>query len=174
MNWPLPDDGWQFREAPQPAGEVDGDVRLTYRVADALLADDRTRNQRVSVEVQNGVVLLGGTVRDQPAAELVTALVRRVPGVRDVCNAMRTRVRTTVEPDRESEAFDKIVAALSIEEAPPRAGRPAQPVLVLLVATVLLVLGGLVLSLGWPGALIACGVGAGLLEMGLRRRKKRG
>lgn len=186
MNWPMPDDRWNFQGARRPAPQVDGDVRMTYQVADALLADDRTRNQRISVEVQNGVVLLGGTVRDQQTAEVVTALVRQAPGVRDVCNAMRTRAKTTLEPDdvalatsghRESEAFDEIVATLSPREGPshPRAEatwRMPGQVRLFLVAVVMLLLGWLVMKLGWPGVLIACGVGAVMVEIYARRRRK--
>src|SRR5687768_837201 len=99
MMWPWPDDGWGFPDSRRPHPEIDRDVRLTYEVADALLADDRTRQQRVTVEVQNGVVLLSGTVHDQHTAEAVTALIRQVPGVRDVSNTMRIRVRRRLESD---------------------------------------------------------------------------
>jgi hypothetical protein len=186
MMWPLPDDGWYPQGSRRPHPGVDGDVRLTYEVADALLTDDRTRRQRITVEVQNGVVLLSGIVHDQRTAEVVAAVVRQVPGVRDVCNSVRTRVKETSETDngavatsgrRESEAFDEIVAALSLRDGPsyPPAGpsrRLPGQALLLLVALILLPLGWLVLKLGWPGLLIACGVGAVLVEMSSRRRRK--
>lgn len=186
MMWPLPDEGWGFPGARRPHPEIDRDVRLTYQVADALLADDRTRNLRVTVEVQNGVVLLSGTVQDQHTAEVVTAVVRQVTGVREVCNAVRTRVREAFNADegalatigqRESEAFDQIVAALSNRDDPSdsAAGSPKWPSgreRLLLVAAVLLLLGWLVMTWGWPGLLIACGVGAGVVEMNSRRRRR--
>jgi hypothetical protein len=187
MMWPLPDDGSGFQGARRPPAEIDRDVRLTYEVADALLADERTRRLRVTVEVQCGVVLLSGTVHDQQTAEAATAVVGQVAGVRDVCNAVRTRARTAPEADRgalatsgqrDSEAFGEIVASLSLHDGSP--GPPAAPrrrlpgtTQLLVVALILLPLAWLVLTLGWPGLLIACGVGAVMLEMNARRRAKR-
>lgn len=163
MMWPWPDDGWGLPGAQRPPRSVHPDVRLTYEVADALLADDRTRRQRITVEVQNGVVLLSGTVPDRRTADVVTAVVCAVPGVREVSDTMRGG-------RRESDTFDEIVAALSPRAEPTRRipGRGR----VLLVAVVLLLLGWLVMSLGTPGVLIAIGVGAAMLEMTLRRRRK--
>jgi hypothetical protein len=179
MMWPLPDEGWGFQGAQRPPESVDRDVRLTGEVADALLADERTRQQRVTVEVQNGVVLLSGTVPDARTAEVVTALVRQVPSVRDVSNTMRTRVKEALEPDegalatsgqRESDSFDEIVATLSPREESTR--RMPGQVRLFLVAVLLLLLGWLVMKLGSPGVLIACAVGAVMLEMNFRRRRK--
>jgi hypothetical protein len=182
--WSLPDDGWGFQGARPPRPDIDRDLRLAYEVADALLADDRTRRLRVTVEVQHGVVLLGGTVHDQHTAEVATAVVRQVPGVRDVCNALRTRVTAAPEADggalatsgqRESEAFDEIVASLRDDSSGPSAGpsrRLPGRTQLLLVALVLLPLAWLVLTLGWPGLLIACGVGAAMVKMNARHRRK--
>jgi len=89
-----------------------------------------------------------------------------------VCNAMRTRVKETPDVDegslatcgqREFEAFDEIVATLSPREAPgdPRAEstwRMPGQIRLFLVAVVVLLLGWLVMKLGWPGVLIACGL----------------
>jgi hypothetical protein len=186
MMWPLPGDGWNFQGARRPGRGDDADVRLTYEVADALLGDERTRRQRVTVEVQNAVVLLSGTVQDQQTAEVVIAVVRQVPGVRDICNSLRTRVTETPEADhgalatsgqRESEVFDEIVAAMSPPETsshPRESSTRRMPgqAHVLLVAVVLLLLGWLVMKLGWPGLLIACGVAAGMVEMRVRRRRR--
>jgi hypothetical protein len=163
MMWPWPDESWGFPGAQHPPRSVHPDVRLTYEVADALLADDRTRHQRVTVEVQNGVVLLSGTVPDRRTAEVVTAVARRVPGVRDISDTMRGGHR---EPD----AFDEIVATLSARV--DATGRMPGRGRVLLVAVVLLLLGWLVMKLGTPGVLIAVGVSAAMLELTLRRRRK--
>jgi hypothetical protein len=121
---------------------------------------------------------------------VVTALVRQVSGVRDVSNMMRTLVKETLEADegvlatsghRESDAFDEIVATLSTREStreatsyPPAESTWRMPgeVRLFLVAVVLLLLGLLVMTLGSPGVLIACAVGAIMLEMSLRRRRK--
>jgi hypothetical protein len=179
MMWPWPDESWGFPGAQRPPRSVHPDVRLTYEVADALLADDRTRRQPVTVEVQNGVVLLSGTVPDRRTAEVVTALVRQVPRVRDISNTMRTRVKQALEADegapatsghRESDAFDEIMATLSPREE--STGRMPGQVRLFFVAVVVLLLGWLVMKLGTPGVLIAVGVSVVMLGMTLRRRRR--
>jgi hypothetical protein len=79
---------------------------------------------------------------------------------------------------RESEAFDEIVASLSLHDGSP--GPAAGPsrrlpgrTQLLLATLILLPLAWLVLALGWPGLLIACGAGAVMVGMNARRRKNR-
>jgi osmotically-inducible protein OsmY len=64
------------------------DVRLTYEVTQRLQADARTRDPRITVEVQNGVVIHDGTVGDTEVKQLAADTARDTPGVRDVCNAL--------------------------------------------------------------------------------------
>jgi hypothetical protein len=98
---------------------------------------------------------------------------QRNPEVCDVCD---TELATGGR--RDSESFDEIVASLSTSggaaSRPATASRRASGRARLLRTSVLLLLlGWLVLELGWPGVLIACGVGAGMVEMHVRRRRNR-
>jgi osmotically-inducible protein OsmY len=66
MVWPWPDDG-SIPYGGRPARRAeDADVRLAREVTDKLLTDDRTRRQRIVVDVQDRVVLLTGVVDTRP------------------------------------------------------------------------------------------------------------
>ena len=83
---------WPYTEFPFTGGGPDpddADTRLASLVAQRLSADWTTRRQQITVTVQNRVVILAGLVAD-PATRLVAAeLAWDVPGVFDVCNALR-------------------------------------------------------------------------------------
>ncbi|MFG1714819.1 BON domain-containing protein [Micromonospora sp. NPDC049203] len=83
---------WPYPEFPFTGGGPDpddADTRLASLVAQRLSADWTTRRQQITVTVQNRVVILAGLVAD-PATRLVAAeLAWDVPGVFDVCNALR-------------------------------------------------------------------------------------
>ncbi|WP_433495969.1 BON domain-containing protein [Micromonospora sp. CA-248089] len=85
MPWPYPE--FPFTGGgPEPD---DADTRLASLVAQRLSADWTTRRQQITVTVQNRVVILAGLVAD-PQTRLVAAeLAWDVPGVFDVCNALR-------------------------------------------------------------------------------------
>ncbi|WP_374226730.1 BON domain-containing protein [Micromonospora sp. WMMB482] len=85
MPWPYPE--FPFTGGgPEPD---DADTRLASLVAQRLSADWTTRRQQITVTVQNRVVILAGLVAD-PGTRLVAAeLAWDVPGVFDVCNALR-------------------------------------------------------------------------------------
>ncbi|AYF27798.1 MULTISPECIES: BON domain-containing protein [Micromonospora] len=85
MPWPYPE--FPFTGGgPEPD---DADTRLASLVAQRLSADWTTRRQQITVTVQNRVVILAGLVAD-PQTRLVAAeLAWDVPGVYDVCNALR-------------------------------------------------------------------------------------
>ncbi|KAB1903884.1 BON domain-containing protein [Micromonospora sp. AMSO1212t] len=85
MPWPYPE--FPFTGGgPEPD---DADTRLASLVARRLSADWTTRRQQITVTVQNRVVILAGLVAD-PQTRLVAAeLAWDVPGVYDVCNALR-------------------------------------------------------------------------------------
>ncbi|WFE42663.1 BON domain-containing protein [Micromonospora sp. WMMD998] len=78
--FPFPDDG------PEPDG---ADMRLTSLVAQRLSADWTTRRQQITVTVQNRVVILAGLVADPETRRVAAELAWDVPGVSDVCNALR-------------------------------------------------------------------------------------
>jgi hypothetical protein len=158
MMWPLPNDG-SFPYGPREPHRAEGpELRLTYQVAEALLADDRTRRQRITVEVQNRVVLLTGVVDCQQTREAAITVTRAVPDVRDVCDGLRMRVAgAPFEPGTSAitglsvaDAFDEIVAGLDADEPSPErpVGEERQLggiLLVLLAAVGCLLVGVLIL-----------------------------
>jgi hypothetical protein len=162
MMWPLPNDG-SFPYGPRKPLRAEGpDVRLTYQVAEALLADNRTRRQRITVEVQNRVVLLTGVVDCQQTRAAAITVTRAVPEVRDICDGLRMRVTgapydsgtSAITELSVADTFDEIVAGLSADESSPE--RPAGEerrlsglVLVLLIAVACLLVGALMMH--WDG-----------------------
>ncbi|WP_051800002.1 BON domain-containing protein [Catenuloplanes japonicus] len=130
----LPDDG-DGEEAPLSRGLPGLDVRLTYQVAHDLLADDRTRRERIVVAVRDGVAILSGRTGAE-VREVAGSIALRSHGVRDVCNridAPDTGVRV------ERQRFDAIVAGLVAESSrwdppPPAASRTGVLLLVAVLA----------------------------------------
>lgn len=169
MMWPWPDDWPVPRDGRLPHDE-DPDERLARQITAGLLIDDRTRRQRIAVEVQNRVVLLRGVVDTGPTREAATTVVRSVPGVRDVCNGLRTRVSG---PD-DDEEFDEIVGGLDDLTAGRRSrlrGGSGVP-LILLLAVVCLPVGALAAAFG-PAAMAAAFVAAAVLVVGVHRFRHR-
>ncbi len=81
----------------RPAGARSLDDRLAQQVGERLCADPELRRQHLRVEVQNGVVLLSGTVDSPTGAESAVRLARTTDGVRDVCNALHLPRPRTAE-----------------------------------------------------------------------------
>ncbi|UQU62628.1 BON domain-containing protein [Couchioplanes caeruleus] len=74
---------------PCPSGPWDEDDReLVAHVAGQLVADTRIQGRHVQVTVQNGVVILEGTVESAAIREAAGRQVWAVPGVQDVCNML--------------------------------------------------------------------------------------
>jgi hypothetical protein len=180
MVWLPPGDG-PFSAG--PGRTDDPDMRLTYEVVEALRTDDRVRRQRITVEVQNRVAILSGSVDCRQTAETVIAVVRDVPGVRDVCDGLRAREPavdggpgdTKVRSVRQE--FDAIVADLALHESsrPSAAGTGSRLpgiVVLRLLASCLLPIVVLATVTGWLGVLIACAVGAVAVEMMQARRRR--
>ncbi|SCG43339.1 BON domain-containing protein [Micromonospora coxensis] len=92
MPWPLPDDSW-FRAEPQPPVSGGDDAWLATEVTYRIVGGAGPRARRVSVTVQNRVAILTGSVRDPSTRQLAGELAWLVPGVADVCNSIRVRVR---------------------------------------------------------------------------------
>ncbi|MGX4654010.1 BON domain-containing protein [Micromonospora sp. SCSIO 07396] len=88
MPWPLPDESW-FRPQPDPPGPPGEDVRLAAEVAYRIVSGVGLRARRITVTVQNRVAILGGVVPDVDARQLAGRVAWEVPGVVDVCNAVR-------------------------------------------------------------------------------------
>nr|WP_245730635.1 BON domain-containing protein [Micromonospora pallida] len=90
--WPPPDENpGPFESSPTPP--TDDEIRIAAGVARRLDGNQLTRRQRITVEVQNRVVILDGTV-DTPDVRLTAGeLAWGMPGVADVCNALRVANR---------------------------------------------------------------------------------
>ncbi|MEV0328029.1 BON domain-containing protein [Micromonospora echinospora] len=88
LPWPFPDDDAVPSE-PSPTPPENDDRRIAAEVTRRLNGNRLTRRQRIVVEVQNRVVILGGTV-DSPDVRLTAGeLAWGVHGVADVCNTLR-------------------------------------------------------------------------------------
>jgi hypothetical protein len=88
LPWPFPDESWFPWSAEQAEPQSD-DLRLAALVAQRLSIDWTTRRQQINVTVQNGVVILAGTVADHEVRQVAGDLAWDVPGVLDVCNTLR-------------------------------------------------------------------------------------
>jgi hypothetical protein len=121
---PLPfDDGSAFDRRPGRA--VEPDVELTFRVIQRIFDDPRLAGQRVTVQAQNGVVTLLGTVSGLYARVTAADLARETPGVSDICNRLElARTADVTAAVARPDAFDEIVAGW--DEIGP--GTPRRPV----------------------------------------------
>ncbi|MFC7533848.1 BON domain-containing protein [Actinoplanes sp. GCM10030250] len=90
------DDGSPFRSDP--------DVLLTYQVIARIVGSPGLRGERITVRVQNRVVILLGTVRSAAARLEAASRARATPGIEDVCD----RLAGPAAP----ELFDEMVAGL--------------------------------------------------------------
>jgi hypothetical protein len=133
MMWPMPDDGFYWAGRRFSATDSP-DVRLAFRVAERLQADDRSR--RVTIEVQNRVVVLTGSVDSREARDDIAGTARGIDGVTDVCNALR--VNGDDVPDR----FASIVAELQ-EPDPARRLLPSRLVLTMWLLAMVVLWAGL-------------------------------
>jgi hypothetical protein len=180
MIWPIPDEPFHRRDPREAL-----DVQLACRVAEALAADSRVRRQGVTIEVQNGVVMLTGAVDGPQARAAIVAAARDVSGVRDVCNALRLKDDGSAARDAEfdgttmttdsADAFGEIAARLaSGDPEEQKGGRVSTVVLVCLLMAIIVLLAVLIGMFGWPAILIGCAVAATIVEMRRSRRRREG
>jgi hypothetical protein len=107
---PSSDDRWLNRQIRPATGP---DVELTCRVIENILHDPRLDGELITVEVQNGVVNLIGTVNSLYARVEAADLARSTPGVADICNRLtlaRVSDATADLQELERDPFDEIVA----------------------------------------------------------------
>ncbi|MCO8271708.1 BON domain-containing protein [Actinoplanes sp. TRM 88003] len=83
---PGPDDG-EFDVATWIA-RMTADEHLAEQVAQALRSNPRVRGTRLEITVQNGVVILEGTLDSTDAREAARVTAWTIPGVHDVCDAL--------------------------------------------------------------------------------------
>ncbi|WP_422740741.1 BON domain-containing protein [Micromonospora sp. WMMD729] len=88
MHWPSPGEDWFADDSDQPRPDHE-DLRIEALVAQRLSGDWTTRQQQISVAVQNRVVILLGLVNDTNARHIAGELAWDTPGVFDVCNTLR-------------------------------------------------------------------------------------
>ncbi|RKN47838.1 BON domain-containing protein [Micromonospora endolithica] len=88
--WPEFDPWRVAGDPPGPGGE---DTRLEALVTQRLAVDWTTRRQPITVRVQNRVVVLDGVVAADETRRTAGELAWDVPGVVDVCNAVRVNGR---------------------------------------------------------------------------------
>jgi osmotically-inducible protein OsmY len=86
---------WAMPENPgrRPCGQGGADHWLLRTVAEALLADPAVTGGHLDLRIQNGVVILDGEVDTADTSAAVTQRVWSIPGVADVCNALRVTGR---------------------------------------------------------------------------------
>lgn len=178
MMWPFPDDGSFSDGRRRSSAADDPDVRLTCQLAEALLADVRTRHQRITVEVQNRVVLLSGTVDKRSVKQVARDITREASGVVDICDSLQ------VTGDDEAGSpllgdeyrFQGIVADMQANDLPghPTLGMPRRRVTVawaILAASAWAFLTVLMVTSQWVGVAVSCLV-IGLILMVVNQRRR--
>jgi len=80
--------------APGPAGDATGAVSETIttgKVKAAIAADSGLKDSDISVTTNNGVVVLGGTVKSQDQVAIATSLAQKQDGVTKVDTQITVR-----------------------------------------------------------------------------------
>ena len=182
MMWPWPDGDPFFTAAKgKPAAET-LDVRLTRLVAQGLQADALTRGAaRITVNVQNGVVLLDGTVRDAEVKQKAADIARGTPGVRDVCNALYSGESPGGGSDEHLQQLERLAAAATAEPAGSvrsTSGHTRRWLWLVAVSAVAAwgLLSVAILRYGWIAAVIGCLCAAVVTRVAntVRERKRDG
>lgn len=78
------------RKADQ-AGQAIDDAAITTSLKGKYLADDTLKGLDISVETQQGVVTLTGSVQSDSAKELATTIAQGVDGVKSVNNQLTVK-----------------------------------------------------------------------------------
>lgn len=107
--WPWPDEEFSRRHS---GATDDPDTRIALDVVGRLCEDARLRGQQVTVEVQNRVLILTGTVGSPDTRNAVVASARGVAGIREVCDMLRVSGSPHAGDE---EVFDRIVGGLTTE-----------------------------------------------------------
>lgn len=82
------DVGEKMSEQGMKAGMVIDDTEITAKVKAAILAEPGLKTLQISVDTQNGVVTLSGSVDSQSSSDMAKALAAAVSGVKDVENRL--------------------------------------------------------------------------------------
>lgn len=166
--WPPPGE-------PFPSGErgsvSDRDLQLAHAVARGMTAEVGLPHSRITIEVQNRIVLLSGTVDAPQTKELAGETARHVDGVRDVRNDIRVSRAADQSADAATsasghDAFDQITERL-FADIPPRGSsrHRTTKVAALLAALLTAALSVFMVRYGWIGVLIGCAVASVVLHI---------
>lgn len=166
MTPPSPDDEPRLPGPGRPCPPDSLDRRLTRQVSERLHLDGDPRYAAVAVEVQNGVAILDGAVGSARTHRAAGDAARAVPGVRDVCNRLRTRGGPP------GPAGSPTTARGSSPAGRPPLPRRTVALLALALAAVWILLGLLIAALGLAGVLIGCLGAAATLEAVHARRDR--
>lgn len=91
LNVPLPDLSRAGQVADGASGSTAGALRVAERVHQALATDPQLAGQGLTVQgLEGGLVVLGGPVRSTGDRQRAIDTARRVPGVSQVVDRMRT------------------------------------------------------------------------------------
>ncbi|MGH7233524.1 MAG: BON domain-containing protein [Nitrospiraceae bacterium] len=102
------------RAKPAEAKTPANDAWLTAKTKLALVADERVKSRLVTIETQNGIVTLSGTVYSDGAKTAATDIAHTVDGIKSVKNALQVVMppaQETVQEDDEA-ITNKVTAAL--------------------------------------------------------------
>lgn len=158
------------------------DVRVALLVREALARDETIAGQSVAVEVQNGVVILTGTVDSRTTRREVGDTARCMNEVIDVCNVLRVSApsdrpvgpsptSSTPHPS-DDELFQDIVIRATTTPADFSLNPRSRLLTVAMAMALWTALTLLIVWLAWPGVLIAVGLAA-VIPYVLRRRAGR-
>ncbi len=80
--------GDTIKEKADQAGQAIDDTAITTAIKGKYLADDTLKGLDISVETEQGVVMLTGSVQNDAAKELATTIAQGVDGVTSVNNQL--------------------------------------------------------------------------------------
>jgi hyperosmotically inducible protein len=93
------------------------DTWLTAKTKLALVADERITGRQMTVETQNGIITLGGTVDSDEAKTAAEEAAKSVEGWKDVKNNLRVTTPSQERSDEKDSAISQRVNAALKREA---------------------------------------------------------
>jgi hyperosmotically inducible protein len=94
-------------------GDAITDTAITTKVKAKLIADNRTKTVKISVETNNGIVTLSGKARSHKAKAAAEKIASEVDGVKSVINNVTVGVRTESVGTKTEKAADATGEAVS-------------------------------------------------------------
>lgn len=97
--------------------KTSSDTWLTAKTKLALVADERITGRQMTVETQNGIITLGGTVDSDEAKTAAEEAAKSVEGWKDVKNNLRVTTPSQERSDEKDSAISQRVNAALKREA---------------------------------------------------------